>query len=136
MKMSISKCGVLNPNYGKQHTKETRIKMSLAQSGKNHPNWQGGVSFEPYCTIFSDEEYKQSLRDRDGNICLNCNKTEDQEGRKLSLHHIDYDKMNCKPKNLVTVCISCNTKANTDREWHTEWYQRIMNKRYGYIYED
>lgn len=31
-------------------------------------------------------------------------------------------------------CGSCNAKANYDREWHKLWYQAILNKRYGYIY--
>jgi hypothetical protein len=29
-----------------------------------------------------------------------------------------------------------NVIKNFDREWHTKWYQAILNKRYNYIYED
>ena len=66
--------------------------------------------------------------ERDGYKCLNptCNKT----STRLSLHHIDYDKKNCAPKNLITVCNSCNGKANKDREWHQSWYQAIIYLRY------
>lgn len=46
----------------------------------------------------------------------------------------DYDKKNCHPSNLITVCGPCNIRANIDRGWHTEWYQTIMNKKFGYIY--
>lgn len=96
--------------------------------GENHPNWKGGVSFEPYCEQWSDKEYKQSIMERDGYICLNpeCSKIDDV----LSIHHIDYNKKNCHPLNLITVCRSCNSKANTNRKWHESWYQVIIDRRY------
>ena len=53
---------------------------------------------------------------------------------RLSIHHIDYDKKNCHPSNLITVCIGCNGRANTDRDWHKSWYQTIMSKKFGYKY--
>ena len=40
----------------------------------------------------------------------------------------------CGPDNLITICLPCNIRANTDRDWHTEWYRIILNKRYGYMY--
>jgi hypothetical protein len=102
--------------------------------GNKHHNWQGGISKDTYYFIFTNEEFKQIVRDRDGNICLNCNKTEKQNGEKLVVHHINYDKKDCDLKNLVCVCRSCNAKANTYRDWHTKWYQLILNKRYKYEY--
>ena len=107
--------GENNPFYDKHLT------------GKNNPNWKGGISFDPYCQAWVDQEYKQSIKERDGNRCLNplCNNEHD-----LCLHHIDYDKKNCNPFNLITVCRSCNSKANKDREWHTSWYQAIIYNRY------
>ena len=100
--------------------------------GENTPNWKGGVCHNSYCHIWRDKEYKKSIRERDGNKCLNpmCNGKISQ----LSVHHIDYDKNNCGPRNLITVCASCNTKANKDREWHKSWYNAIMHNRYGYVY--
>jgi hypothetical protein len=98
-------------------------------SGAGHQRWKGGISFEIYCSIWKDKEYKQSIRERDDNKCLNpyccSNKPND-----LAIHHIDYNKKNCNPYNLITVCRSCNFKANTDREWHTAWYQALIYKRY------
>jgi len=32
-----------NPMHGRCITKETRTKMAEAKSGKNHPNWKGGI---------------------------------------------------------------------------------------------
>jgi hypothetical protein len=105
------------------------INFSLNQTGNKNHQWKGGVSYEPYCPIWSDKEYKKDIKLRDDNKCLNpyccSNKPND-----LAIHHIDYNKKNCNPYNLITVCRSCNFKANTDREWHTAWYQALIYKRY------
>ena len=109
------------------------IKLSILNSGCNGSNWQGGKSFEEYCAVWRDREYKQDLRDRDGNCCLNpyCSSNNPSD---LTIHHIDYDKKNCHPSNLITVCRSCNSCANVNRQWHKAWYQAIMYRRYNYIY--
>ncbi len=100
----------------------------LSMFGPGNPSWKGGKSFEPYCEIWKDKEYKQSIRDRDGNRCLNpyC---DSKNPKDLTIHHINYDKKNCKPSNLITICRSCNSKANTNRSWHRAWYQAILKKK-------
>lgn len=107
--------------------------------GPEAPGWKGGVSFDPYCPIFFDEEYKQSIRDRDNNECQNpdCN-NHYNAGHKLSVHHIDGNKMACDPWNLISLCKGCNNRAegNKDipREYWENFYQNIMAKKYGYQY--
>jgi len=54
---------------------------------------------------------------------------------RLSVHHIDYDKENCRPSNLITLCISCNARANTNRIFWEKLYKYIMYKKYKYSYE-
>lgn len=100
-------------------------------SGEGSPHWRGGASFEPYCEVWKDKEYKRDIRERDGNICLNpyCYSKNPND---LTIHHIDYNKKNCHPSNLITVCRSCNSAANKDREWHKAWYQAIIKNRYKY----
>jgi hypothetical protein len=138
-KISISLTGKFvgetNPFYGKKHSNKTKVKWIECKRHmreKNH-NWKGGISIEPYCDIWKDKEYKGDIKERDGNKCINpyCVSGSDV----LVLHHIDYDKNNCHPSNLVTVCNSCNCKANYDREWHKTWYQSILYRRYGYEYK-
>ena len=108
------------------------IKLSMARFGSNNPSWLGGKTFEKYCHIWFDKAFKQDIRERDSNRCLNpyCYGND----VVLSIHHIDYNKKNCHPSNLITVCRSCNTKANKDREWHKAWYQAIIKNRYGSVY--
>lgn len=115
---------------GKNMSLETRNKMSISKSGSKHPNWKGGISCEPYCDIWLDKEFKEFIKERDGYICLNpvCNKT----CNRLSIHHINYIKKDCHPLNLITLCFSCNAKANFDREWYKSWYEAIIYKRYKY----
>lgn len=101
----------------------------IKNSGENSHNWKGGISFEPYCPVWKDKEYKKDIKERDGNRCLNpyCSKTD----KRLHIHHINYIKKDCSPNNLITLCGSCNSKANYDREWHEFWYKAIIDKRYN-----
>ena len=105
-------------------------KLKRERIAENNPAWKGGISCEPYCEQWLDQEYKESIKKRDGYMCLNpeCNKVTN----RLCIHHIDYNKKNCHPLNLITVCISCNAKANKNKRWHKLWYQTIIFRRnYG-----
>ncbi len=99
----------------------------FSNSGENNCNWAGGD--KEYCNVWQDRQFKSDIRSRDHNICQNpyCFKTT----TKLSIHHINYDKMDCHPKNLITVCVGCNSRANKDRNWHFEWYSSIIDKKYN-----
>jgi len=121
-----------NWKQGKRCPTCKAIKLSVDRIGSNNPQWKGGISFEPYCEIWSDKEYKNDIRERDGYRCLNpyCFHN---DGR-LHVHHVDFNKKNCGPGNLITLCGSCNSRANKNRKWHTKWYRVILNKRYGYVY--
>ena len=108
---------------------------NINKFGSGNPNWKGGISLEPYCQVWKDKEYKSDIRERDGNVCLNpC--CDSKNLNDLVIHHIDYDKKNCAPQNLITVCRGCNFRANYNRKWHTAWYRTILNKRYGYKYQE
>lgn len=101
--------------------------------GVGNPNWKGGISYEPYCSIWTDKEYKESIKERDGFKCQNPDCW--RKSSVLVLHHIDYDKKNCSPDNLITLCNSCNSRANYDRDYHEEFYYNIMMERYGFVYQ-
>lgn len=110
-----------------------RTCYAIKISGPGNYAWCGGD--KEYCDIWRDKEYKEDIKKRDGNKCLNpCCRDKGGYSGKLVVHHIDYNKKNCHPSNLITVCRDCNIKANTDREWHESWYKTIMLKRYKYDY--
>lgn len=97
----------------------------------NNPNWRGGISNSDYCDIFILKEFKDMIKERDSKQCSNpaCNKKDETD---IVIHHIDYNKLSCHPSNLITICRSCNTAANYNREWHESWYKAIIIKRYGF----
>ena len=104
------------------------ICFFINNSGSGNPNWKGGISCEPYCDIWLDKDFKESIKERDDHRCQNpdCWGT----SKRLSVHHIDYDKKNCRPENLITLCNSCNSRANKDRERHKDFYRTIIKKKY------
>ena len=71
---------------------------------------------------------KRSIRERDGYKCQVCGKTETDNGRLLPVHHIDYDKDNLDPKNLVALCSSCHSKTNFSRK---RWKRYFRHMRIG-----
>jgi len=138
-KQSETKLGNKNPAKRPEVRKKISKTLTGKYCGPNSPNWKDGRSFEPYCSMWGDKEYKQSIKDRDNNECQNkfdCWKT----NARLHIHHIDSDKKNCRPSNLITVCVSCNARAQgskkQSKQYWINFYQNIMIKKYGYKYKE
>ena len=91
--------------------------------GELAPNWNNGSSFEPYSPDFN-KPLKQSVLECDNYTCQNPNCEHLSEG--LDVHHINYDKKNSNPENLISLCKSCHIKTNFNRQYYTEFYQNIM----------
>ena len=110
---------------GRKHTEEARKKISESHKGKNHYNWKGGVSLKPYSCDWIDT-LRDAIRKRDNFICQECGIHQDELNgwcKKLDVHHIDYNKENCNPNNLVALCRSCHTKTNYKREYWIEYFK-------------
>jgi hypothetical protein len=100
--------------------KYTYKKIKLNQKEKNGM-WQGGKSFEPYSFEWT-ENLRKLIRQRDNYTCQLCGKTQRQNSRKLCVHHIDYNKKNCNPNNLITLCNICHNKTNIRREYWIKYF--------------
>ena len=102
---------------GKELSDKTKrkIQMAMLKIRKKSHLWKGGISFEPYSVDWTDT-LKKSIRERDHYICQLCFK----DG--YPVHHIDYDKKNCNPDNLITLCNSCNSKVNFNRDYWTNYF--------------
>lgn len=101
-----------NPFFGKKHTEETRAKMKRNrpnQSGELNPAWIDGRSYEPYGPRW--EKLREEIRERDSHTCQKCGGKQKRE--KLIVHHIDGNKKNNEPSNLICYCRSCHGKV----EW-------------------
>jgi len=100
--VSNSQKGKSKPKLSETRKKlfaEGKIKSNLppVPSGNKHWNWCDGASFEPYSPEFN-KEFKNLVRLRDNFCCLNCNMSEQKhiiiQRKKLTIHHIDYNKKN------------------------------------------
>jgi hypothetical protein len=140
------KTGKLNPNYKEiktiskkyycidckeevadyrcQRCQSCAAKYRL-KDPKNHPSFIDGRSFEKYPAEFN-EILRNKIRQRDNYTCQNCSMTEEEHlivyGRTLHVHHIDYNRKNCKENNLIALCQGCNLRANSNRSYWQELY--------------
>lgn len=121
-KMSKSRKGM---KFSSEHKKN----ISIALSGPNHPAWQGGVQYEPYCQIFYSKEFKEMIFSRDDYRCQNTTCRHNCDDMPLVPHHIDYNKANSRPEDVITLCHSCNARANWNREFWQEHYRRILQRK-------
>jgi len=92
--------------------RETRSK----QIGKNHPYYIDG-----HCK--RNLELKEQRRKKDNHTCQDCGMIQEQNGRKLDVHHIDGDDTNNVEENMITLCRSC----------HKIEQEKLFKKKKDYI---
>ena len=116
--------------YRVENGKEICCSLSCAKKGKTGDKcsaWKGGLSFEPYCIKFNDA-YKRKIREQFSNKCFFCGMAESNNGRKLDIHHVTYNK-DCGCDSIVCICVplcrSCHAKTNSNRSY---WQKLIMRK--------
>lgn len=125
-KMKISRIMKVNPPFkGHKHNYKTKLKFSeiaKKRTGIKNPNYKHGLGKFPYSIEFNNQ-LKLKIRERDKFTCQKCGMKEKENiqkyNRVLEIHHIDYDKQNCKEDNLITLCKICNCKTNANRDY---WY--------------
>lgn len=117
--------------YGETRANEIKARLNLV--GENNPNWKGGKDRQGYPYIFYT--LRESIISRDNFECKNCNisdeevRRNDTLNRGLTIHHIDYDKMNNRLNNLITLCKACNSHANGRRtEWQEKYTQLLLGQ--------
>ena len=120
-------CSISCSNSTRKIPKEVGRKISEAHKKSGHKPpvnrgnksnfWKGGITeFKNYNILYPNqwtETLRRSIRERDNYICQICNKM--QGDYSFDIHHIDYDKNNCNPSNLVALCRSCHIKTNFNR---------------------
>lgn len=124
-KMQKSHKGLNTWSKGRKLTEEHKTKIGDSQRGDKCYAWRGGISFEPYSTDWT-ETLRRAIRERDNYICQLCGKLQGDHAHDV--HHIDYNKKDCDPLNLITLCHGCNAKANSNREFWTNYFKNKMKK--------
>jgi hypothetical protein len=74
--------------------------------GENCKWWKGGIANDPYPDEFGDY-LKRKIRKRDKYLCKSCGENVYGSSRG-HVHHIDGNKQNCDPNNLVLLCSTCH----------------------------
>jgi hypothetical protein len=98
-------------------------ELSKMRVGKNNPAYVHGESCSLYSPEFT-EQLKKEIRDRDNHTCQICHKTEIELDEILAVHHIDYNKENCLKENLISLCNSCHSKTNFNRDFWFEYFKK------------
>ena len=121
---------------GKKLTKEHKMNISDSLKGEKGPGWLGGKSFEPYDVGFN-KQLKEQIRQRDNHRCQQCFRHQDELFKntkagirqyKLYIHHIDYNKQNNNPNNLISLCLNCHTQTNFKRDDWIEYFKERLIK--------
>jgi hypothetical protein len=81
-----------------------------------------------------NNSFKARVRAYFKNTCVQCGTP--QNGEKLHVHHVHYNKSSCcdqnVPKMFVTLCRSCHTKTNHgDREEWRKHFEQLIISSYG-----
>ena len=98
--------------------KEDEITESSIQKAKKAAEKRKGETFY-YGKIFE-------------NLFYNLGK-KNQTKKEYHVHHIDYNKNNCDPKNLITLCNNCHSKTNTNRKYWVGYFKDLLEKLYPKI---
>lgn len=119
--------GVNNPNFGKKLTEKHKNKLSKIakkRTRENNPNWKNGRSFEPY-PLGWNKTFKEQIRYRDGYKCQLCGCGELENGQRLCVHHIDYNKDNLNLNNLLSLCRICHNRTNGNRDYWINYFKKL-----------
>jgi len=107
---------------------EKNPMFGVHRFGKDSPGWQNGKSLEEYGAEFNNT-LKELIRNRDNHKCQICGCPEVECIKKLSVHHIDYNKKNNNTNNLIALCMRCHLKTNYNRnKWEEYFNGRIVRK--------
>jgi endogenous inhibitor of DNA gyrase (YacG/DUF329 family) len=129
------------------------IAFGESVTGENNPNWTGGP--KEYCEKWSPE-FRRRIRAFFDHICVECGTPQNE--KKLSCHHVYYDKKACcsvmedgkyfsnlgikgqpftfeivgDPNKFVLLCNNCHTKTThkKNRGYWARHFEEIINNYY------
>lgn len=88
-------------------------------SGTNNPRYIDGGGTSRYSKEFRDVAIL--VRNRHGHQCVLCQRSRIENGQELDVHHINYDKQDNRPGNLVALCRWCHGKMHGSPEQRHQW---------------
>jgi 5-methylcytosine-specific restriction endonuclease McrA len=85
---------------------KTAQQQELARAFKEYQQRQREQKAQRIGNIQGWIHIRRNILDRDDYSCRICGTDQDEE--MLHVHHVDYDRNNNKPRNLVTLCQPCH----------------------------
>lgn len=117
LKKYYCNCGALLKSPLSKHCRTGANKIhSKKMKGKNNPAYIGSKIISQY--PYNWNSLKKEIYKRDKYTCQLCRKP------GYAVHHIDYNKNNCKENNLINLCHSCHCKTNYNRRY---WKNNILS---------
>lgn len=107
--------GEKNSFFGKKHSLESRkiIGNRTGPKGESH-HWYKPNRNRKYPLVWRGT-LKKAIRERDNYKCQECGIPQEECLRQLDVHHRDGNKLNCNPDNLVSLCNSCHSKIEHNK---------------------
>lgn len=121
--------------YGEEKALRYRKIVSASKQGISLDNWTHFIRAESYDKKW-DNHFKNLIRKRDNQICMNCGIHREKLNVALSVHHINYDKKLTVKENCISLCSTCHLFTNTNRIYWCKLLQDKLSKLYGYKYTE
>lgn len=120
---------------------DTKRKISSANkgkmSGKNNPNWKGGVTKEYYLwrsgidNSLEYKEFRKNIYERDDYCCQMCS---NQSNEDIQVHHIKevhkHPELMMEERNCITLCKKCHSSIRWHEEEHEDNFTEIVQAKY------
>lgn len=119
-----SVCGVLMERRDGEKPALYRRRATCSEPCRREQIWRvrlgQGRRHTPYPPEWTPR-LRAEIKARDNDQCRLCG--EGGRAAKLAVHHVNYQKADCRPENLVTLCARCHAQTNYgDR---AQWMARL-----------
>ena len=111
--------------FGIPTRSRSEARMGRMVKDKN-PAWRGGVADWDYSSDW--KVLARSIRDRDQWTCQLCGEQRIRWGKNLHVHHIDGDKLNNDPLNLISLCSTCHPRGKKAQDMADQLVEIVRSR--------